>query len=117
MKAKETFNAIGLMAEKNAREGKLIPKTLEELGELADALKTKATPCGDPSDRFVFDRGSREELVGEMADVRIMLDQLAARFGLWGELGSMIEYKICRTMHESALEAKKELAKNASDED
>lgn len=111
MKAKESFNAIRLMAETNAREGRLVLKTLEELGELADALKPKDGLAS--ADRFKTDREARHALVGEIADVKIMLNQLAMHYELGGELSAMADYKIYRTLHEMADEARQKLEEHS----
>jgi NTP pyrophosphatase (non-canonical NTP hydrolase) len=63
-----------------------ILKLAEEAGELRQAA-------------FEFGQGecSEEDLVGEMADVAILIQQVAEAKGICGKVQDMIDFKVART--------------------
>lgn len=95
------------LAKKNT-DGKVLLKTVEECRELVDALhragkveKERATVLAFANVEMAsWGREDREAVISEMADVAIMLRQLALKLECADELDALMEYKVARTKHE-----------------
>lgn len=90
-------NHIRKILRMQLSDGVLLGKVREECIELADAVDNAGQcPISD------WGRDARFSVVSEMADVAIMLRQLALRLECAAELDALIEYKVARTEHEMA---------------
>ena len=90
-------NHIRKILRMQPSDGVLLDKVHEECIELVDAVdKARRHPIGD------WGRDARFSVVSEMADVAIMLRQLALRLECVAEFDAMVEYKVARTEHEMA---------------
>ena len=88
-------NHIRKILRMQPSDGVLLGKVREECIELADAVDNAGQcPISD------WGRDARFSVVSEMADVAIVLRQLALRLECVAEFDAMVEYKVARTEHE-----------------
>lgn len=98
-----------LMLSKKNSDWCVLDKAVEECHELMEALlrakeseqKTAAVTGVLLDTRMAqWPRETREAVISEMADVAIMLRQLALKLECADELDALMEYKVARTKHE-----------------
>ena len=95
------------LAKRN-NDWKVLVKTVEECRELVDALRRAGKVEEGQATTFAlanvnmsgWSREDREAVISEMADVAIMLRQLALKLECADELDALMEYKVARTKHE-----------------
>lgn len=89
-KLKEIANAYG--------DNPQIDMCIEECSELTKALLKYRRKSNSNSSTGEEMSALREDIIGELADVRIMVEQMEIIFGFHNEVNQIIDYKISRQM-------------------